>query len=58
MISINNKSQLFLEACKKDENDQLNHFKDKFYIPRFKNKKNYIYFAGNSLGLQPKATKS
>ena len=54
MISINNKSPLFLEACKKDENDQLNHFKDKFHIPRFKKKKNYIYFAGNSLGLQPK----
>ena len=54
MISINNKSPLFLEACKKDENDQLNHFKDKFHIPIFKKKKNYIYFAGNSLGLQPK----
>ncbi len=38
-----------------DSNDPLKNFRDKFYIPII-NKKQCIYFVGNSLGLQPKTT--
>ncbi len=38
-----------------DEIDPLKHFRDQFYIPVI-NGKESIYFAGNSLGLQPKTT--
>lgn len=38
-----------------DEQDELKHFRDKFYIP-IVNGKECIYFTGNSLGLQPKTT--
>lgn len=36
-----------------DKEDPLNSFREKFYIPII-NKKESIYFTGNSLGLQPK----
>ena len=43
-----------LEFAKRmDEEDVLKDFRDKFYIPII-NKKQCIYFVGNSLGLQPK----
>lgn len=38
-----------------DQQDQLHHFRDRFYIPQV-NGKDSIYFTGNSLGLQPKST--
>lgn len=38
-----------------DSNDPLKDFREKFYIPII-NKKQCIYFVGNSLGLQPKTT--
>ncbi|MBP6431770.1 MAG: kynureninase [Ferruginibacter sp.] len=38
-----------------DEQDDLNHFREHFYIPVI-NGKECIYFTGNSLGLQPKTT--
>lgn len=38
-----------------DEQDELKHFRDKFYIP-IVNGKEAVYFTGNSLGLQPKTT--
>jgi kynureninase len=38
-----------------DEQDSLKHFRDKFFIPQH-NRKDSIYFTGNSLGLQPKNT--
>ena len=38
-----------------DNNDSLKDFRNKFYIPII-NKKQCIYFVGNSLGLQPKTT--
>lgn len=38
-----------------DEKDELKKFRNKFYIP-IVNGKECIYFTGNSLGLQPKAT--
>ena len=45
-----------LEFAKEmDEKDPLKDFREKFYIPII-NKKQCIYFVGNSLGLQPKTT--
>lgn len=38
-----------------DEQDSLKNFRNQFYIPLI-NGKESIYFTGNSLGLQPKAT--
>jgi kynureninase len=40
-----------------DEQDTLSHFRSLFYIPLNKEKKECIYFCGNSLGLQPKSVK-
>lgn len=45
------KTQEFAE--KQDEQDPLRNFRGKFHIPK-KDKKEVIYFCGNSLGLQPK----
>jgi kynureninase len=42
-------------AKEMDDNDPLKKFRDKFYIPII-NGKETKYFAGNSLGLQPKTT--
>ena len=42
-------------AIQLDENDPLKHFREQFYIPVI-NGMESVYFAGNSLGLQPKAT--
>ncbi|WMW77433.1 kynureninase [Flavobacterium sp. 20NA77.7] len=44
-------------AKKLDANDELAHYKNEFYFPQH-NGKDVIYFTGNSLGLQPKITKS
>jgi len=41
-----------------DKQDPLKNFRDRFHIPKDKNGKEVIYFAGNSLGLQPKAVRS
>src|SRR5436853_2617649 len=43
-------------ARKLDRQDPLKIFRNRFHIPSF-NGKPAIYFTGNSLGLQPKATK-
>ena len=40
-------------ALKKDNNDPLFHFRERFHIPKFNTDKSYIYFSGNSLGIQP-----
>lgn len=40
-----------------DAQDALKHFRHRFYIPKVGGKES-IYFTGNSLGLQPKTTKS
>ena len=40
-----------------DFNDSLKGYRNKFFIPKQKNGKDSIYFAGNSLGLQPKSVK-
>src|SRR6476620_8986202 len=39
-----------------DDQDLLKHFRDKFFIPQH-NGEDCIYFAGNSLGLQPKSVR-
>jgi len=44
-------------AQKMDANDPLKSFRDEFYFPNF-HEKPVVYFTGNSLGLQPKRTKS
>jgi len=42
-------------AQKLDAEDPLRHFREKFHLPLGKDGKPLIYFAGNSLGLMPKA---
>ena len=44
-------------AKKLDSNDPLKSFRQKFYIPKVDGK-TALYFTGNSLGLQPKSTRS
>lgn len=40
-----------------DKNDELSHYRQKFYIPRNQNGEEKIYLCGNSLGLQPISTR-
>ncbi len=44
-------------ALEMDEKDSLGHFREKFHIPTQPNRKDVLYFTGNSLGLQPKQTR-
>ncbi|MDU8885290.1 kynureninase [Yeosuana sp. MJ-SS3] len=41
-----------------DQNDELSSYRYQFHIPKDKNGNELIYLCGNSLGLQPKRTKS
>lgn len=43
-------------ARKMDEQDPLASFRERFFIPKTKEGSKAIYFCGNSLGLQPRAT--
>lgn len=45
-------------ARQMDSKDPISNFRDKFYIPLRDTDKPYIYFCGNSLGLQPKSVKA
>ena len=45
-------------AKQQDQQDELRQYRDQFHIPTDDNGKELIYFCGNSLGLQPKKTKS
>ena len=45
-------------ALQQDQNDELKSYRNQFHIPKDKNGKELIYMTGNSLGLQPKSTKS
>jgi kynureninase len=45
-------------AVELDQNDPIKSYREKFFIPKQKNGKDVIYFAGNSLGLQPKSVKN
>ena len=40
-----------------DKEDHLSFLRDQFHIPKDTNGNDWIYFTGNSLGLQPKSTK-
>ena len=42
-------------AQKQDKEDKLSYLRDEFHIPKDKNGNDWLYFTGNSLGLQPKA---
>ena len=44
-------------AVLQDQLDELSSYRDKFHIPKDKNGNDWLYFTGNSLGLQPKSTK-
>ncbi|MCL4119215.1 UNVERIFIED_CONTAM: hypothetical protein GTU68_021257, partial [Idotea baltica] len=39
-----------------DANDPLAHYRNQFHIPKDKDGNDWLYFTGNSLGLQPKNT--
>ncbi len=43
-------------AKQQDTEDKLSHLRDQFHIPKDKNGNDWLYFTGNSLGLQPKNT--
>lgn len=45
-------------ALQQDQNDELKTYRDLFHIPKNKEGNPWIYMTGNSLGLQPKQTKS
>lgn len=40
-----------------DDDDPLKAFRDQFHFPQTEEGRDYLYFSGNSLGLQPKTTK-
>ncbi len=42
-------------AQKQDKEDKLSYLRDEFHIPKDKNGNDWLYFTGNSLGLQPKS---
>ena len=48
-----NKSKSF--AISLDQSDALGHYRSQFYYPKNKQGNEFIYFCGNSLGLQPKS---
>jgi kynureninase len=51
--------ELGLEFAKQqDQNDPLKPYRTKFHLPKDKKGKELIYMTGNSLGLQPKSTKT
>jgi kynureninase len=45
-------------AKAQDQNDPIAHYRDKFHIPKTSEGNEWLYFTGNSLGLQPKQTKN
>ena len=45
-------------AKDQDLKDHLAHYRAKFHIPKNQNGEEWLYFTGNSLGLQPKETKN
>ena len=44
-------------AKQQDQLDDLKHYRSQFHIPKGKDGNDWLYFTGNSLGLQPKSTK-
>ena len=44
-------------ALEQDKNDELAYCREQFHIPKDEDGNDWLYFTGNSLGLQPKTTK-
>ncbi|TXD48821.1 kynureninase [Polaribacter sp. IC073] len=44
-------------AKQQDKEDTLSYVRNRFHIPKDENGNDWLYFTGNSLGLQPKSTK-
>ena len=44
-------------AIEQDKHDPLSRFRERFHFPKFKSDNSYIYFSGNSLGIQPDTAK-
>ena len=44
-------------AKQQDQLDDLKHYRNQFHIPKDNHGNDWLYFTGNSLGLQPKSTK-
>ena len=51
-----NYSNSLAYAQQQDKEDPLSYLRGLFHIPKDKNGNNWLYFTGNSLGLQPKQT--
>ena len=45
-------------AIEQDREDPLADYRQKFHIPKNSDGEEWLYFTGNSLGLQPKETKN
>jgi len=45
-------------AKTQDQNDSLAKYRNQFHIPKDKEGNDWLYFTGNSLGLQPKSTQN
>ncbi len=45
-------------AEKLDSTDELSNYRERFFIPKTQDGRDVIYFAGNSLGLQPKTVRA
>jgi len=45
-------------AIAQDQKDELAAYRSQFHIPKDKNGNDWLYFTGNSLGLQPKTTQA
>ena len=45
-------------AIQQDQLDELSNYREQFHIPKDKNGNDWLYFTGNSLGLQPKTTQT
>jgi len=63
---VRNKKQITLSdyktgheyAVQQDQLDELSNYREQFHIPKDKNGIDWLYFTGNSLGLQPKSTQA
>ena len=52
-ITLETDIQIIEPAHQLDGSDLLYHLRARFHIPKYSSDKPYIYFSGNSLGLQP-----
>ncbi len=57
-ITLSNYKSGLEYAIQQDRLDELSSYRSKFHIPKDKNGNDWLYFTGNSLGLQPKTTQA